>query len=84
MQTTKAEPVEQLLIRQEMIDPRDVDQPEAENGNVGVGCENPGDACWEGHRQVACDLHQTAGGKKEKHKQILIKKYPTNVSNNKK
>lgn len=58
-------PVEQLLIRQEVIDPRDVDQSEAEHRNVGVGCEDPGDACREGHRQVARDLHQTAGERRK-------------------
>ncbi|KAF3835334.1 hypothetical protein F7725_027892 [Dissostichus mawsoni] len=45
----------------EVIDPGDVDQSEAEDRNVGVGRENPGNASREGHRQVACDLHQTAG-----------------------
>lgn len=56
-------PVEQLLIRQEVIDARDVDQPEAEHGNVGVGGEDPDDAGREGHRQVARDLHQAAEGR---------------------
>ena len=62
--TESSGPVEQLLIWQEVIDPRDVDQPEAEHGDVGVGCENASDACREGHRQVARDLHQTSGGRK--------------------
>ncbi len=58
-------PVEQLLIGQEVVDPRDVDQSEAEHGNVGVGRENPGDAGREGHRQVARDLHQTSGERRK-------------------
>lgn len=71
--TEGSRPVEQLLIWQEVIDPRDVDQPEAEHGDVGVGCENPSDACREGHRQVSCDLHQTSGGR-QKHKCWVEKK----------
>lgn len=43
-----------------MIDPGDADQSEAEHGDVWVGCEDPGDACWEGHGEVAGDLHQAA------------------------
>lgn len=58
-------PVEQLLIWQEVIDPWDVDKSKAEHRNVGVGCENPGDARREGHRQVARDLHQAAGANKK-------------------
>lgn len=74
--TQKAEggrPVQQLLIGQEVIDPRDVDQSEAEHRNVGVGCEYPRYACREGHRQVTCDLHQTSGERRKHTDRVKMK-----------
>lgn len=61
-------PEEQRRIGQEVIYLWDVDQSEAEDRNVGVGCKNPGDAGWEGHGQVTRDFHQTSAeeeGKQE-------------------
>ena len=54
-------PVEQFLIGQEVVQPRDVDQSEAEHGGVGVGSEDASDSSREGHGKVSCYLHQTAG-----------------------